>query len=76
MEKVLLAEITKREVQSRQVLSQVEGVKEQLRVALSTLQEAISGLHMQTTKNKEMLMKEVNYANTYSEKCLILCSVK
>ena len=54
-----MAEITKRDAQSRQVLSQLDGVKEQLRVALSTLQEAIGGLQMQMTQNKEYLLNEV-----------------
>ena len=61
MEKVLLAEITKREAQARQVLSQVDGVQEQLRVALSTLQDAIGGLQLQAAQIKEQLLNEVRF---------------
>ena len=59
LEKVLYAEITKREAQTRKIVSQVDGVKEQLRVALSTLQEAIGGLQVQTTHQKEQILNEV-----------------
>ena len=60
LEKVLYAEITKREAQTRKVASQVDGVKEQLRVALSSLQEAIGGLQVQTVHQKEQILNEVS----------------
>jgi len=58
LEKVLLAEITKREVQSSNIISRVTEVQEQLRAALSSLQQAIGGIQLTVSKDKEQLMND------------------
>ncbi|CAK8678043.1 unnamed protein product [Clavelina lepadiformis] len=59
LEKVLVAEITKREDQASRTDTRVEGVQEQLRIALSTLQQAIGGVQFQASNDREILMKEI-----------------
>ena len=53
-----MAEITKREDQASRTDTRVEGVQEQLRIALSTLQQAIGGVQFQASNDREILMKE------------------
>lgn len=60
LEKVILAEITKRETQSSETSSHIMAVQEQLRVALSSLQQAIGGVQFQVSKDKEQFSNDVS----------------
>jgi len=71
LEKVLLAEITKREGQASRVISQVEGVQEQLRVAVASLQQAIGGLQYQSTREQEKLLSSVRKCFKYFKTLII-----
>ncbi|XP_039248578.2 coiled-coil domain-containing protein 154-like isoform X2 [Styela clava] len=59
LEKVLLAEIQKREGQSTNILSQIDSLQEQLRVALSSLQQAIGGVQFQVSRDREQFSNEI-----------------
>nr|XP_002123709.1 coiled-coil domain-containing protein 154 [Ciona intestinalis] len=59
VEKVLLAEITKREEQATRQGGHIDGVQEQLRIAVSTLQQAIGGLQFQAAKDKDRVLGEI-----------------
>lgn len=64
---MLLAEITKREKQSGNIISQVDSVQEQLRVALSTLQQAIGGVQFQVKRDKEQIITDVSRPKSLAE---------
>ncbi len=58
MEKVLLAEIRKRESQLRATEENVGGIHEQLRVALSSVQEALGTLKYRIGQEREEVLQQ------------------